>query len=790
MPQILSTGRGRAIKQGIFSELGLYRRAMQNTAGAPAVMMDFWFPIAYAGTQALVYDVAQNGGVQGIHFAVPCIPGQTYTTSIFVRQSVRNYQQMSVATLVTGSSGKGRTIKQGIVSESGLFRRGIPRSQSAVVADDYFFGSPTGMIETDLVTVTSALSNVYLSWTRLSVTFTACQPKHEVFVQVVGTKIVNGRSVYDGIQHEIGTSVSAWSLTGPTIYGVFSGFVERWPSSWLYQGTFGQAQITCVDALAIMSGQFLDTEYTNSVLAKKPDLYWRLNEGSGATSFAETSGNGGPPLIFVPSKYGAGTAPSPGSSMGIPGDPAGGGVQFAAGTLVQTTPQRLTTGTSLGCGTLAHSPGISVPPGGGSTDWAMTGSCWFKANTSPPAEVQILFEVVTYAANLNNPEAPLIVFINFTGTASAQMGVGFIGVSNDSLINVEDQKLHHIAVVGSQAAAGNSVLKIYLDGSLITTSSVVTNTIGMLGQAATNVCVGARHDFTSYTQQLAATVAHLAFWNRELSADEISDLYDAGNTGYSFETTGLRTQRYLSYHYTKPTSIDTFGTSFMGVSNLAQHTTLFDAIQNNATTENGRFFVNSYGIVEFRSRTSQYLKTTPTWVFGENAAAGEIPYQGDIAFDFDPTLVYNDVQVTNAGGIVAHGGTPAAIKASQNDNGVRSFDRTVDAFNNLEVQDAADWIFGTHQSARQRVTRLTINPAANPAIWSAALGARYGDRATVKRRTAAGYIMSADFFIERIEHSRSPGVWTVTFQMSPVSQPWVLNDPTLSVLGATTVLGY
>jgi hypothetical protein len=352
-------------------------------------------------------------------------------------------------------------------------------------------------------------------------------------------------------------------------------------------------------------------------------------------------------------------------------------------------------------------------------------------------------------------------------------------------INIADGKTHLLIGTISQDAT-NTTLTLYLDGVQVSTKTNSTAAKGGFLQAqANNLFVGGWDDGAAqFTNIVKGTISHVGMWNRVLSGGELADLYQAF-LGYPNETSGTRISRYLSGNYLGPAIVDS-GQSVMGPDNLAEGTLLLDACQNVTLSENGNFWVDGNGNLTFAARTRRYLATSSTATFGENA--GENPYENDVAFDFDATLVYNDIEVQQTGGIKA----TAANTASQNAYGPRSYQREINVASSLETQDAANWILYTHKDPAQRIANLVIKPSSNPALWPMALGAEIGQRVTVKRRTTAGLTMSTDYFIEQVSHNRKPDEWTVSFQMSPTapSQVWILGDATYSVLDSTTLLAY
>ena len=573
----------------------------------------------------------------------------------------------------------------------------------------------------------------------------------------------------DALQHEVGNAVSTWSSTGPSIYGIFGGFVERWPSNWNYQGTYGLAQITGVDAFAVMANRTLDTELVNQIKTYGPQYYWRLNEGSTSTSFADSSGNQGPNLVKMDSKSGPASTFAPGTATNIPGDPSGTGIQFA-----------------------------ETPPAGSciQTGWANTSTILFADTT---ANWSACFTLVVTLTNANgvlvrlakpgaSPLAAVYHRLDMSTTSggtitltSFSTSLGFSTSASATLGTLVDGKPHFITC-RLTVASNFFTQDIYVDNNFVASNTVnATTTFGSATPDLRVTCIevaGRYENGINSDAPYQGTYSHIGLWNFLLDAGFVSGLV-AGFDGWGNLFTSSNLGRYLAYKFVARSAIESvvsggsagslYTPTIQGVSTLAEGTALLDACQAVNLSENGNLFVdpNGGGVITFQNRYHRYAETTAKWVFGENAAAGEIPYNGDIAFDFDPTQVYNDVEITRSGGIVAVGGTATDIAASQLKYGQRSYTATINVADDDTAQDAANWIFSGHKAPHQRLQQLVINPAANPSLWPAALGIRISDRVTVKRRTSAGFTMSADFFIERIEHTRGPGEWTVTYQMSP-----------------------
>jgi hypothetical protein len=165
------------------------------------------------------------------------------------------------------------------------------------------------------------------------------------------------------------------------------------------------------------------------------------------------------------------------------------------------------------------------------------------------------------------------------------------------------------------------------------------------------------------------------------------------------------------------------------------------------------------------------------FTFGENTSVGEWPYES-ITFDYDPTHLFNDIQVTHyASSQVAE----AIGVVSEAAYYQRVLQRTINPQLYTEAQDAASYLLQQYSSPRLRVADLTLHPAAMPGLFRVCLQLEIGTRIRVMRRppTAAGAApIQFDGFVESVSWDIEPdtGDATVHLQCSPAdsSTYWTL----------------
>jgi len=630
--------------------------------------------------------------------------------------------------------------------------------------------------------VAGATSTTINTYVRLTVTFTATATSHQLVVGLSGSSVGVTTMNVDDIQLDRGAAALTNTTTGGLQRSIWTaGYVERWPSSWEDQGFRGMHSLPCVGPFFTLANQNLNTELRNAILAKSPDGYWPLTEsGSTVDAWGDISGTQKPALQRVDGKYGAGVI-NAGAAIPILGDPGSGGVEIQNGT----GGSRLMSILSIG------QNGIKLPgPVGGTFG---------------------LTVVIVMSRALSHLDYRYITLRDNTGAnaltfagASSTNQLSWVG-STWSDANANGKP--HIFILTLDSAAGTWTLNAYVDNTqplagtpfFFGSSTDLSQMWLEVGGGNTN-----GNPFTGFDQD--TFFAHLAYWNRTITGPERADLYNAF-IGYSgpgaFENTGQRLSRWLTqYNLSSFTGDIQTGNSLCGVSQASAGQSILDGGQGLAKMEFGNFYESATGVA-FRQRSDRYLKTVPALILGERADLGEYPYQEDLAFDFDPTYVYNDADITVAGGQTAH----AEDATSQKRFGRKTFGpETFNYANDNDAVDAVNFVVNYYKIARPRVEQVTLDLAtgritgSDGTMWPGALQLEIGTLVRVMRRAkagngGAGVTYQQDYFVENVNHNGinfEAGTWSLTMQLSPALtlRPWILEDPTYGLLESTTYLAF
>lgn len=600
------------------------------------------------------------------------------------------------------------------------------------------------------------------SWTR--VTVSGPVPTGAVYataaVAMKGTPPASPWTLQmDGLQFETAAAASTWAEPN-TWYPIYTGGVERYPNQYDLSGTRASVPITTTDAFALLPQSLIPTAYVAEILRYNPNFLYELAEPAGSTAVADSTGNRmAAPVQTSPTGAGSLVFGTPVTSTnpadGFVGTP--GPVATFNNNSTVSTPVNPETFISLGA--VATVPG---PPVTG----AWTRILSFRAPAAPATGSDI-FYLWDARANTGAGFQEFFIAIDgslgnlFAGVADAtNAGPDYIGGSN-----ICDGNWHHVAVVFNTATLAGSV---YLDGV-----SVATGSCAVIPAGFTSDVLGCAVQGGSkvYFGGAKADVALCVEVPSALSSPQILSLYNTWRSADTGDSSDQRASRILQWvGFTGPTALDAGDSTSLGPATDVNGLDGLSALQNVTDTEGGEQFIARDGTYTFYNRDRRLSAATPVVVFGENTSAGEIPYE-DLQFDFDPTIVENDVTITQ---VESNQNFYALNPASQLTYGTRSYQKSNQSTFMQEVQDQADWFASTFGYPKLRAASITIHPAANPALlWPVCLSMELGQYVQVNRRPMGSTVGALDEvtlfgFVENIAWSANNGAdATLTMQISP-----------------------
>lgn len=610
-------------------------------------------------------------------------------------------------------------------------------------------------------------------WTQLSLSLTpaagiAADVRLILLSSPPGTFVMHT----DGLQWEPNPAPTAFAVPG-TWYPQFTGMIERYPQTWTMNGgVYGLVSPTVVDVFAQLSQRQMQDPFIEQVLSLRPRFFYPLADGNTtATTFADASANF-PPATIGQSSSGSGTI-AQGSSVTSTG--TNGGIGGITGTVATyTNPNYGSESGGDGSFIQLASAGIKGPPSG-----AWTRMIAFQAPTVPASgHSPSLWSSATLGIGPGSNQSQ--IYLNIGSqiiNGGLEIGINDSSANNqiiiDTPVNLCDGNWH--LVLFSLSANGRT-LTLWVDNTTYTgtatadchTSGIASESVGSFYFPWYGLCF----------ENFSGDIAHVAEFDFAVTNTQATALYTCWRTGFSGDSSGTRYGRILTWAgYNGPTALDTGLTSNMGPATDIAGSDALTGLNAVVDTENGSHFVSRSGTVTFRQRSARYNQLTPVYIFGEQVANGEYPYEA-VAFDWDPTRLATVAQITQYPTSQLWQYPPTFSSTAQSVYGQYVLTRTINSNDSNECLSAAQYLVGRLQNPLLRLETIKLHPSAFPPLWPVCLALELGTRVRVMRRPPVAPVIQFDGFVEQIASSWDDhGECTYTLQISPADlhQYWLLG---------------
>lgn len=373
-------------------------------------------------------------------------------------------------------------------------------------------------------------------------------------------------------------------------YGVFSGFVERWPNSW-DEALTGISQAVGVDAFATLARVQMKSCMQHEVLMDNPWAYWPLND-AGGSQFAANLATGSGQAVTVyptpPHKAGGGTADF-GAATAFAGD-------MSTGWGQSTTDATNDQGWTLSTGVIPSSTFPALASG-------VTAELWVNFSLVPakPNRTNIVTLKSSAASWATHTVLALTISQHGYYGTSGNVWVDTWDTSgNKTSVDIgthsySDGLWHHVALTVSA-----STVTLYIDGVAVYTGTrtISTATIDL-------VEIGGVQDSWEANGIGIGSYAHVAVYSSVLPLARIQSHWHSGHDGFP-EDSGSRINRILTYAgWTGPRALDT-GSSILAGCYSIQGQFATDSITDVALWEYGLAFADGNGAFRFKSRKSRF----------------------------------------------------------------------------------------------------------------------------------------------------------------------------------------
>ncbi|MFD7964098.1 hypothetical protein ACFV5J_25175 [Streptomyces zaomyceticus] len=611
-------------------------------------------------------------------------------------------------------------------------------------------GDPAVRLDIDGTTVGSPSSTTG-SFQRISVTWTTTAASHTLRITTNTTSPASGDAVWmDEWQVEEGSSPTAWSSAGATHHPRFFGMVTSWPMRW--KGLAAELRITASDMLKwpTRRGE-LGPMLVEEIQGDEAKLYYPLSEPESSATAGDQSGYARP-------------------SMTIQQSGAGGTLEFGAGVGPPSDdlPAPLFTPASASAGKYLRGAVSPLLTSSGNTGNPIPGDqayeVWFNTGTSGRV-------IMTWSSGAPVAFDSGIRFHLESGTGKLQItefysfGPTTITVATPNLANsqphhlVWDEAGHDVWVDGVQYAVATST---WQDRLILTVGA---------NETGGSLWVG--------------TISHVAAYVRLGGFPAISELvehYAAGMTGHSGEAAWIRMYRLAGY--ARIPGVLPFG-SFSNVASQGQlGSSPLTHMRDVERTEGGKLVADRASAwMLFQARTVRY---NPVSALTLSYADLETE---DVEFSDDDQKLINRVTASRPGGATQRIQDAESIGIY----GIYPEQLDVLKLTDQEVIDAATWQVIRYGDPQPEMRQLPVEASTlGTTAYRALLDADISTVMTVidlpDEALSPTVTATVEGYTERI--SQAQHFLDFHTSRSDTDSVWVLDDPTYSVLGTTTRLGY
>jgi hypothetical protein len=528
-----------------------------------------------------------------------------------------------------------------------------------------------------------------------------------------------------------------------TTYDLFSGFVDSWDQEYDHTNE-ATCVVTATDGFKVLSEAGTPSSaYAEEIRSDTPTAWYRLNEGTGSTTFVDASGNG--------------------HNLTITGTPT-----FGTASLNEFDSDTAVT-LSTTAGASRNTPII--------TSGSFTVEFLYKRTVE---EGQTL--IVGQADQINGAgfEVDTDSTDNFFFAVSTTTGF-LANVTSNTTIVVGT--LYHVVCVWEP----NGQLTIYVNGEDDTAIADTTFPSLPADQTWTgSVLLGAGELSGVTVPGPQAVVDEVAVYNYPFTADDVTSHYEAIIAPWNGDTTGQRIGRLLDAIGWPATDrdVDT-GDSTLQSAELG--TSALEHAQLVRDTEFGELFMLPDGRVRFVGRQNKWKPpyNDPVATFSDDGS--DLGY-GRLKFNYDDQLIRNRVTIGYDNGITY----TANSTGSQDDFFIKSYDKTgligdVDS----EAVDYANYVVGRYDEPLLRVQGISVTPQRDPDVmWPEVLGLDLVYQVNVERTPqGVGSVIDLDYTIEGVAHHIEPRFWRTELQLSPADTPgaFILDSTSQGILDTNTL---
>jgi hypothetical protein len=518
---------------------------------------------------------------------------------------------------------------------------------------------------------------------------------------------------------------------GDTTYNVFQGNIDSWVPT--YGKVMANQVIKASDSFKLLAlGNASASAYLNQCLTDGATLLWTLSDPPGSTNIADYTGNGQLGSISGGVELGGG-----GAIFGIPNTSAVFGAgDYVAGVISEAIANPTLEGWVLGSGT----DGTDEP-------------------------------ILRYGD----------LYVAWNSTGYLVVGNGTTYTASTKIVN--DAVWHYFGVAYNNSTGAVTVV---VDDAVVLSGTITT---GLADAAGAYVVAGDTYG----SNQLA--LENIAVYPTNLSSAQMEAHDQLGVYGYVNGYSGEMIAQLLLASGVPPTAIGSIATGVIEVQapqiSTAQTTTydpgassgptpILTAVQQIETTEQGFFYVDETGLLQYLNSEYQLTATasnTSNGVFANDTNPAHYHFTA-IVPALDDQDLWNDVVVSRQAPTAGPDAntTPSQYDLQNADSvaqfGMRSLTGYTDTLNvsDEDVIALGQRLLQAYSTPVLRVRQLTLDSISDGgANFPQMLGRKLLDRITVNWQPFDGSdsALVQDTLIEQITHTVTKAKWTTTWKTAP-----------------------
>ena len=542
------------------------------------------------------------------------------------------------------------------------------------------------------------------------------------------------------------------STIGATTYDVFRGYITGWPVQYTDAGFDSTVTLQCYDAFGLLNDDHLPENWTTYYMKilHNPKHYFICNDPEGAV----LTDTGSLPANLKPT-----------TSV------------FKNFTEYDSLAQGLV-GTSADL-SLTQYQGIIGTAKALNSDTTIMG--WYALAYPDQNDAIITFAgndgitgttTMKIYPNLPNP-GQVYVLVEETGT-------GNTASARTIDININTFAPQHIAATYD---GPTGAVKIYING--VDRTSTSTNYANIKLQDGRSITIE------------QGIFQELAIIQDVMTAANIKRLYEVGASART-ESTKVRAQNVLGSTSFPAGLIDTYPTTVYGeCAEITNGGSIVPELNLIGATEGGYFFVTKAGKIKMTDR--QYVFTNTKSNTTQATFSDVIPYV-NLKYGTSLSLEYNSDDIGNVATVSLSGGgeVSSTNSTSVTSFGTKAYNIATQSSTVAGGQTLADWDVALRSKLRATVSPIEVSVTSESADWSTLLGLELLERFVVTRTpsvqigqgtpTATGNAITQTMLINAIDHSITPGDWTMTLTGSTRYTGYFILDKS-SLNGTDVLLG-